>query len=377
MIAPYLQSDGWGEAARAYVKALATTEHNITLRPIYMANNIKQEVDPLFEKLEHNTSLSYDVVIQKVLPHLLETTIPDSKNISLCVFETANLQHTSWTRFLNRMDEAWTTSQREQDILIESGLTTNIAKVNEPTDIDIYTKEYDSGPLKHMGLNNTFNFYFVGEYIPRKNLMALATAFHREFKPSEPVSLVIKTNKAGMDQKQLQSKIDKDLTGLKKTLLLYQNPHSYKRELVATEYLKEEYLYALHQACDCFVMPSYGEACCRPMMDAIGFGNPVIVTSNTGMTDYVLTSDENHYYSDIGWIVSSRQEPVHSNEHPLPFLYTGWETWSSIDILSLQKAMREAYELNDLQRLQMKHRCQEHIKRFSYKNIGDKINKLL
>jgi hypothetical protein len=36
--------------------------------------------------------------------------------------------------------------------------------------------------------------------------------------------------------------------------------------------------------------------------------------------------------------------------------------------------MREAYNMNILQKEQMKQRCKEHIKQFSYAKIGDIIN---
>jgi len=139
--------------------------------------------------------------------------------------------------------------------------------------------------------------------------------------------------------------------------------------LVIVDYLQQDMLNALHQICDCFVMPSRGEACCRPMLDAIGFGNPVIVTDNTGMTSYV---NEN-----VGRVVDSKRVPVYTSERPLPYLYTGRELWSEVDILHLQKSMREIYELNALQKAQMKQLCKEHIKQFSYENIGKKINALL
>ena len=37
-------------------------------------------------------------------------------------------------------------------------------------------------------------------------------------------------------------------------------------------YISEEDIYSIHSSCDCFVMPSYGEAWCIPAFDAMGFG---------------------------------------------------------------------------------------------------------
>jgi len=368
-IAPYRQSDGWSEAARAYAKALATTGHNITLRPIYMASNQIDLQDELLLNLEKNKRNHYDIIIQKVLPHLVDPVTPNAKTINLCVFETANLQSTPWIYYINLVDELWTTSSIEKKNIINSGVTIPVQYINQPVDISMYEQQYDTSHWHQFGFNDNFVFYFIGEYIPRKNLKALATAFHREFRPSEPVELVIKTNRMGLNIHQLTSQIDQDFSKIQSDLKLYQDGKTYKSEWVIAEFIPLERLNALHQVCDCFIMPSYGESMCRPMLDALGFGNPVIVTDNTGMCDYVTP--------DVGRIVDSRTEPVYSSDHPLPYLYTGWETWQSIDILSLQKSMREIYELNGLQKAQIKSRCKEHIKQFSYEKVGQRINRLL
>ena len=69
-------------------------------------------------------------------------------------------------------------------------------------------------------------------------------------------------------------------------------------------------LYQLHNSCDCFVMPSSGEACCIPALEAMGFSNPVITNRNTGTTQYVNNKN--------GWLVDSHEVPLVISDTPIP-----------------------------------------------------------
>ena len=67
-LGPYRQNDGWGLAARDYVRSLLTTGHNIHCQPVYMSNNISpaQEIESDILASENNTLQTYDIVIQNV-----------------------------------------------------------------------------------------------------------------------------------------------------------------------------------------------------------------------------------------------------------------------------------------------------------------------
>jgi glycosyltransferase involved in cell wall biosynthesis len=339
-IGPYRQADGWGEAAHDYVMALHTTPHNLTIRPIYMASSLRQQIPKIIPKLETTKYDHYDVVIQHVLPHLVEY-VHGSKNVCLSMFETGSLEYTEWPRKLNCLiDELWVPSIQEKCDLMNSGVKIPIHNIGAAIDVTKFEKTHDMSRWLEYGLGDTFNFYFIGEYIPRKNLDALVVAFHREFSPDEPVNLILKVNKGGMTSTELANHLGKELTGLKKSLHLYQHVEMYKNDYLLTEYVPEAALYGLHQVCDCFVMPSRGEAFCRPAIDAMGFGNTPIVTNGTGMTSFI-------------------------------------NTWSEIDILHLQRAMRTAYERRPLERARMQEAGRAKVQEFSYENIGKAIDGVL
>jgi len=351
LIAPYRTYSGWGEGSKNLAKALNTLNHNLAIRPVYMSNEIEHEfTDMELLELEATSYDNYDVVIQRVLPNYFQK-ISNVINVLACVFETGNIKTTPWWRYLTLADSIFVPSYQEKKNLLANKLQTPINVVSEAIDISKYDQHYE--PLKD--LQGVFNFYFIGEFIERKNLTALLTAFHREFKSTELVNLVIKTS-GNIEF------INNTISKIKQELCIYHNLNNYKKEFIICNRMSEQGLNSLHKSCHCFVMPSYGEAYCRPAVDALGFGNTPIVTDNTGMVDYIN--------NDNGWVVPSRIEPVYTNNKPLPYIYTSKENWASIDILSLMRCMREAYESKQKKQ-------QPNMEQFSYKTIGQNLDRVL
>lgn len=361
-IAPYRQSDGWGRAAKDYARALETTQHNIAIRPIYMSGSIGGIDDKLLD-MENRSFPSYDMVIQKVLPHLYEWY--DLPCVGLFTLET-DVTNTHWARYIRMMDATLVPSIHERNIVRKLGQD-NVYNVSEPIDVSIFEQDVEKFP----GIpTDTFNFYFIGELNERKNLTALITAFFVEFKRNELVNLVIKVNASGINTHQLRDKVQADLNTIKHKLRLYENLSLYPSIYFITDYISDVEMYQLHKACDCFVMPSYGEALCRPAVEAMGFGNTPIVTDCTGMTDFVN--------KQTGWVVDSDAVPVSVHSPPLPWIYTGRETWSLISIEGLQNAMRKAFELSfEDRRLKQALGKMAAKQDFSYESIGDRMDKAL
>ncbi len=376
-IGPYRQLDGWGYAACDYAQSLLTTEHNISIKPIYMANVGRRE--QLSEELllaEQRQFDNIDVVIQNVIPQYISyLNVP--LNIAYGNFETKNLPPT-WRRSLNIADALFTSTEQEKRQLINEGYTKPIFCTNNGMDISKYEKALtveeemeNSEFYQKFNLNtNTFKFYFVGEYIQRKNVIDLVLAFYREFHFREDVDLVIKTNRGGVVDYILRSKVHSDINNILQAARIYQNQKYYKQPIIITESLSENNLNALHKKCHCFVMPSYGESLCRPVLDAIGFGSVPIVSEATGMTEYVT--------NDIGWTVPTMEVPVFTNEPPMKTIYTAKETWAKPDVIQLQRAMREAYDEHKNNHIIHKQiKGLDVIKRFSYTEVGKKITQAI
>ena len=147
---------------------------------------------------------------------------------------------------------------------------------------------------------------------------------------------------------------------------------NYKEDLIITDFLSEKDMCRLHKTCNCFVMPSYGEAWCIPAFDAMGFGNTPICSHGTGMRDFIQ--------EDAGFLVPGRWEPVYGMTETFTDLFTAEENWFSIDINELRRTMRKVYDMyNDSDQKYSKMKQQGLLRAFEYshENIGNKIKELL
>jgi glycosyltransferase involved in cell wall biosynthesis len=125
----------------------------------------------------------------------------------------------------------------------------------------------------------------------------------------------------------------------------------------------------LHNACDCFVMPSYGEAFCRPAAEALVLGKTPIVNKNTGMSDFINDSN--------GFLIRSGKIPVLLNHKPLSDeydFYSSNQSWYKIDVYDLVEKLRYVYKNRDSEDLKTKSQNgQSSIDNFSYQSIGSKL----
>lgn len=367
-VGPYRQNDGWGLATQSYIRALASTNNNITIRPVFLAGNSGSDLDSDLLSLENSRYDNYDLVIQKTLPHCLFYNGHFKKNIGLFVLETNNIQESSCIANINLMDEVWVPSEQEKKCLIKSGVSKPVRSISQPLDVSFIKENINHKISFGSILDQTFKFYFIGEYVERKNLHDLILAFHLAFNIGQQVSLIIKTSISGKNPHESKKIIEKDIETIKKQLNI---SSKYKKEIVITEYLSYKDLIGLHNACDCFVMPSYGEAFCRPAAEALVLGKTPIVTDNTGMIDHI--NNEN------GFIIKSYKTPVVVSNRTLSNefdIYNANEYWYKINVYSLIEHMQTVYNMNKQDKKTLTKKKQvgmDTIETFSYKTIGTKL----
>ena len=124
----------------------------------------------------------------------------------------------------------------------------------------------------------------------------------------------------------------------------------------------------LHNSCDVFVQPSYGEAWSIPAFDAMAFGKTPIVTNCTGYREYIDDS--------VGWLVDCKEEPIFGSDSEIKDLYCGSENWFAVDINDLRKKMREAYSSKELRNLKAK-KALDRAYEFSYEKVGSIFTEVL
>jgi glycosyltransferase involved in cell wall biosynthesis len=367
-IGPYRQQDGWGLATQSYIKAVSTQVKQLTTRPIFLAGNGSDQLDSDILEYENSLYDHYDTVIQKTLPHCLFYDGRFKKNIGLFVLETNNISNSRCVQNINQMDEIWVPSEQEKKCLIKSGVTKPIKSISQPLDLDSINKNRNYKLDFNPTVNRTFKFYFIGEYVERKNIKDLVTAFHLAFDINQPVSLILKTSIPGMSPNESLRTIEKDLNDLKQKLNISQR---YKKEIIITEKLPYSDIIGLHNSCDCLVSPSYGEAFCRPVAEALCLGRTPIVTDNTGMIDYVN--------NDNGFVVNSSRTPVIIDQRTLSKdfdIYNANEFWYKINVYDLIDKMKMVYQMHKDNKKKLEEKRGlgiSNAEQFSYTEIGNKL----
>lgn len=363
-IGPYRQNDGWGLAARDYISCLSTIEeYTVSCVPIYMSNNISRELPWDILQAEQTYCDNFDVIIQNVLPNFFEKH--NGYNIGIYYSETHNLKYSLFIDKINLLDELWVSSESEKEELQKSGVNIKISIVPIPMDTDLLDKNLNIMPLDIQQTQNSFNFYMLAEYAERKNIEAGIIAFNREFYNDKNVSLTIKTRINHLNDEQNQKHISETVLNLKKKLRLFNHLELYTNEILITSRMNEQQICSLHKTGDCLLVPSRGEAYCRPVLEALYFGNQVICTEDIHTQSIVPNQCI---------FVKSHRVPIVIDNPPAPHIYTGWETWNEIDILELQKQMRRVFNERYNQPISHKDWVKEN---FSYQNIANTIKKIL
>jgi len=366
----YRDGTGWAQAAIDYILAMDSVGIDVVPRAVKLNSNSPELPERIIE-LENKISRGCDICIQHVLPHMMDYNGKFDRNIALYATETNSFTWSIWPDRINQMDEAWVINNQMATVSKSSGINIPIKVIPHASDTSKFDRNYE--PIDIPDSEDNFVFYFIGDLNRRKNLAAFIRAFHSEFDIHEPVSIVIKTGKYNTSPDDCAAEVKEMCSNVKTGLKLYPSLEFYKEDLIITDRLDEETVRRLHATCDCFVMPSYGEAWCIPAFDAMGFGNTPICTGVGGMADFMDKGE--------GVLVSSREEPVFGMMDTFDDLYTANETWQSIDPIGLQQAMRHVYNLHmndDANACNiMKEKGKKRIEEYSYEAIGSLIKKAL
>lgn len=325
----YYEATGWGQAGRSYIKALSRAGVDVVARPFHL-NNSLPSIEPEIAELEKKSVEGCEVIIQFLLPYHMKYYGNFRKNVGIYFAESNTLKYSAWPAHINLMDEVWLPNR---DMEMDEAIQTK--KRFLPCPIEIVPNEETRLPIPE--LKDTFVFYYIAEINIRKNLKALIRAFHTEFAKSEPVSLLIKTGKSGMEPTDSLQLVVNHIDEVKKQMKLYAKPQEYKPEIVITDNLTEKQMKQLHRTCNCFVMPSHGEGTCLPAFDAVLAGNQVVGSYVGGLADLFSEGNPTSGASGI-------YEPVFGMLDTFPDIFTGRENWFNVSINHLRRLMRDAYE---------------------------------
>lgn len=350
---------GYGSAARQFIAALFVAGINVTTESISqtpesadygLTGNIVKSLD--------NRDIDYQVNIIHLTPDLY----PDYKekgkyNIGHLFWETDRLPN-EWIGPLNEIDEIWTASDQQAEMIKRSGVKTPCYAFSQPIDT---TVAYEN--IKPFGLNHKkdFIFYSCFQWIPRKNPRGLLHAYWKEFEGNDEVTLFIKTYRITYVEKEYQI-IKSEIEQFRRELKLKHYPKVYLLHKV----LSEKDMFRFHKTGDVFINPSSGEGWNRPMQEAMLMGKPVISTGNGGITD-VMTS---RYYDKV----ESAEKPVVVSSF-IPWYQEGMNWWELKED-SLRHEMRKLYDQHRESRKMLVAK-QYVVDNFSFQTIGEQMKKRL
>lgn len=353
----FLEQSGWSIQQVNHILALDKAGVTVIPRNINVLNNRNPDLPKRIVDLMDNDSTGVDIIIQNVLPNMLEKT-GRAKCVSYAVVETNSCKSAGWSRRLNLMDAVFVPNFYCKQVLKYSGVTKTIYEVPEAINIDQLNDCVAIHPIREQ-FKDKFIFLAVSEWTKRKNIEAIIRAFHTEFSPGEAVELVIKTTPAGMSnpQQDINTKLETIKSGLK----LYKDNWRYKKENIICGFLSEADMLVLLNSADAYVSASRAEAFNISLAQSMALGKICIAPDHSGQ-DYV--NDKNAY------VVKSYPQDCFGAVDTLPDLYSAAEGWWDISIPSLRECMRSAYEKRTLN-LRKQQQAQKDMLKYGLDKVGE------
>ena len=360
-VGPVMDHSGYGAASRANILSIHKKGFPICVEPHCFERNQtavgsvedRQTMDELISKA---SSMEYDAVVSQLTPDIaLMHREPGKYNISYFAWELS-VVHPKWVECLNLMDEIWIPSDWNITALKNSGVRKPIFKV--PHGIELNKFDSINSNTTIPGIDtDTFKFYSIFQWQPRKNPEALLRAYFNAFTVNDNVVLVLKTYFSQGGQQEQNSMIER-IKYIKKDMLM----PSYPRVVLITDVLPGDQILSLHKSMDCFVSMSHSEGWGLTPFEAGLAGKPVIATGATGNMEFMTV--DNSYPVDFQW------EYTHDMSN-FNRWYLGYGQWASPSEVHAAKLMRHVY--NNRQEAKDKgSRLRERIiSEFNYDKIAD------
>lgn len=387
VLSVYKDGTGYAHGAISTVLACEAAGIPVVCRPITLTGP-NGDAHGVLAPMEGRSLDGVTAVIEYSLPHTFEWKAGVT-NIGMFTWETTHFRSSSWASHCNMMDRIWVHNLQTARAARRSGVTTPLVTV--PIAIDMRRFAERPKPLNDFvgGGQKRCVFYTIAESSRRKNLPGLIRAFYLAFSERDRVVLAIKTHVPGKSPIQAQQEIAKMVEDIKGSIHIYSDPSRYPPVAILTGYWPEATVDRFHATGDVFVSASRGEAWCIPAVDAMAWGNPLIVPnwgafpeiSGMGQCSSLSDYDDTwtkHERSPVGWIVNGQLCPCFG-QTGLNDLYTGAELWFDVDLSVLAKSMQEAYDewVSGHIRSQYSASCMDIASRFDLPKVGHRIRSLL
>lgn len=363
-IGHYKENSGWSQAAMGLIQAIDSIGIDVVCRNIKLTNKSFNLPDRIL-KLENKDTNGVDICIQHLLPHHLVGTSKFKKNIAYYVGESTTLKYNNWKSSLNMMDEIWVPNNTQLNNMQNDGFK-NLHYIPHAFDLSGYSK-LQTSKINFGEKNSTFKFYCIVDLNERKNIESIIKCFHSEFYTHEPVSLILKVKKFGVNPIDLQAHVKNICNSIKKTLRIYPKIEDYHQEIIITDEMSSEEINILHKSCDCMINTTHGEGWSIPSFDAMCFGKTPICSNEGGPKEYI--QDKN-----AGVLIDGIYGICEHSDSAFPNIFTGRESWFIPNEEEIKQSMRFYYTNRDTIDRTVGLKSAE---AFSYASVGQKIKELL
>lgn len=363
-IGHYKENSGWSKAAIDLISSIDSAGIDVVCRNIKLTPSNPQISNRILQ-LEQKDLNNIDYCIQHVLPHHIVGTSKFKKNISYYVAESNTLRYNNWHSSLKLVDEIWVPNHDQLNNMRLDGFD-NVKYIPHAFDLSKYSVK-QRGKINFGNKDSTFKFYYIADLNERKNIESVIRCFHSEFDRYEPVSLVIKIKKFGMNPQDLQNHVRNIANSIKSTMRIYKNLEDYHSEIIISDDMTNEEVDILHQSCDCFINTTHGEGWSIPSFDAMCFGKTPICSNEGGPKEFISNKD-------AGTLINGSYGVCEHSDPAFPNIFTGKEYWFVPDEKDIKSAMRFYYENRDkIDRT----RGIKDAQQFSYESVGKMIKELL
>jgi glycosyltransferase involved in cell wall biosynthesis len=329
---------GYGEAARAHAKALRSAGVVVTARlnariPRGLEDELVTTDDAVNEMLDQRFWPTEPglrdphVWIWHVTPDSWRPDPPGVPHLGYAAWECQGLPD-GWAEACNRMDGLLVPSRFTAEIFRAGGVTVPIEVCPHPIDVDRFSSADGSSLRSQLGSVRTV-FLVVSQWMPRKGVEDALVAYAAEFRPDEPVALMLvvwRWSHAVRERDACKQFASFVLRGLNRPT----PPVWFIGEMLPVAAMPQVYA-----AADVLVVPSRGEAFCLPVFEAAAAYRPAIATGWGGMWDYL---DETCAYP-----VAYDLETVHGMGSRWRHYHAG-QRWARPRLDDLRRAMREAHD---------------------------------
>jgi glycosyltransferase involved in cell wall biosynthesis len=227
----------------------------------------------------------------------------------------------AWVETCNAVNQVWVPSEFNRETFAASGVDAERLHV-VPSPIPLVRwRGDDRMELPVSG----FTFLSVFDWSLRKGWDLLLPAYAEEFGRSDDVTLVLKIHSShGHTPAELRRLVERTAGAEAPPILVLD------RLLAAGEMPR------LYRAADCFVLPTRGEGCGRPFLEAMAAGTPVIGTAWGAPTE--LLTEETGYPIDVKGVLRIPEAGV--REAPS----CRGHRWAEPSVEHLRALMRRVYE---------------------------------